>query len=544
MKIKSISTFSKISTIFIFALWSGTVWGQSDSTVNISTPYHSIVNHLKYLQEENFRPEWSARSLNGKSAPGENLEELAVKLKQVLDGQGIYVNPEELSTDSNYTDSLSESQRFYISRKLLPEVYLTKSGGKWQYSSYTVGKIRELHKNTYPFGADKLLDLLPDKSQSSQVFGIYIWQYIGLFLLIILTFVMHKLFSFSIEKLLILVLKKTGYERLADQYLLPVVRPVSVILIFPILITVIPVLQLPIKVGSFLILGLRVVWPIFGVIFFYRLVDLISAYLAKLASKTDSTLDDQLVPLLRKAAKTFVVAIGLLVILDNLEVNITGIIAGLSIGGLAFALAAQDTIKNFFGSLMVFFDRPFQVGDWITSGSVDGTVEEVGFRATRIRTFRNSVMYIPNGVITNQMIDNHGLRVYRRFFTTLTLTYDTTPELLQAFVEGLKEIVRNHSMTRKDYYEVHVNELGATSIEVMFYIFFQVPTWSDELKGRHEVILLIMKLAKELGVEFAFPTQTLHVNNLPSEVNNIEHIDADEAQKRIGLFMNEQFGKK
>lgn len=534
----------KYFMISIFLLVLTPLVAQNDSTVNLSTPYNSVVNHLKYLQDDNFNPEMSAKSLSGKEIEPKELQLLSIKLKQVYDGKGVYINPDDLPRENNYLDSLTDTRRYYPDRSKFPDIYLSKTGYSWKYSSYSVGKIAELHREAYPFGTHKILEFLPNQSQDNQLFGIYIWQYIGIFIIIILAFVLHKTFSFLIEKIVVSLLKRTGYERLADEYLLPVVRPVSVIIIFPILMVLIPILQLPIKVNSFILTGLQVVWPVFAVIFFYRLVDILSEYLARMAAKTESTLDDQLVPLLRKAGKTFVVLIGLLVILDNLDVNITGLIAGLSIGGLAFALAAQDTIKNFFGSLMVFFDRPFQVGDWITSGDVDGTVEEVGFRATRIRTFRNSVMYIPNGVITNQMIDNHGLRVYRRFYTQLTVTYDTPPDLLEAFVDGLKSIVANHPLTRKDYHEIHVNNLGASSIEIMFYIFFEVPTWSDELRGRHEVILLIMKLAEKLGVEFAFPTQTLHVNSLPeNQARNKKIKNSTELKNKVEEFLKTEFKK-
>ena len=235
----------------------------------------------------------------------------------------------------------------------------------------------------------------------------------------------------------------------------------------------------------------------------------------RLSDKTDNTLDDQLVPLVRKALRSFVVIIGALFILDNLDFNVTAFLAGLSIGGLAFALAAQDTIKNFFGSLMIFIDKPFQIGDWVTSGEIDGTVEEVGFRSTRIRTFRNSVTYVPNGKLADAVVDNHGLRQYRRFSTKLALTYDTPPHLVELFVEGLRKIVEQHPDTRKDYYEVHLNDLGAHSLDVMFYIFFAVPSWSEELKAKHEILLKVMKLADTLGVRFAFPTQTLHMESFP-----------------------------
>ena len=236
--------------------------------------------------------------------------------------------------------------------------------------------------------------------------------------------------------------------------------------------------------------------------------------------KTDTALDDQLVPLIRKVLKTFVVAIGTLFILSNLNIDIVPLLTGLSIGGLAFALAAQDTIKNFFGSLMIFIDKPFQIGDWITSGEIDGNVEEVGFRSSRIRTFRNSLMSVPNGKLADRTIDNHGLRKYRRFYTQIAVTYDTPPELLQTFIDGLVQIVMNHPHTRKDYYNIFLNDMASFSLNIMFYIFFEVPNWTEELKARHEVLMEILMLGEKLEVNFAFPTQTLHMENFPGKLSN------------------------
>ena len=222
--------------------------------------------------------------------------------------------------------------------------------------------------------------------------------------------------------------------------------------------------------------------------------------------------------------------IGLLFILNNLNVNITALLAGLSIGGLALALAAQETIKNFFGSIMIFLDRPFQIGDWISSDGIDGTVEEVGFRSTRIRTFRNSVTSVPNGRLADLTIDNHGLRMYRRFNTHIAVTYDTPPEVISTFVEGLKKIVARHPFTRKDYYEIHLHEMGNSSLNILFYIFFQVPGWTEELTCRHQILLEVLKLAESMKVRFAFPTQTLHMETFPGQPSltpeSLEDMDA------------------
>jgi MscS family membrane protein len=303
----------------------------------------------------------------------------------------------------------------------------------------------------------------------------------------------------------------------------------------------VPVLQLPVGSARYIDPLLRALLPLFGIIVFYKMADILALYLQKLASKTESTLDDQLVPLFRKTLKTFIVVIGALFILENLNVPILPLLTGLSIGGLAFALAAQDTIKNFFGSLMIFIDKPFQIGDWITSGPIDGTVEEVGFRSTRVRTFRNSVVYVPNGSLADSTIDNHGLRKYRRFYTQIAITYDTPADLIELFTEGLKKIVEKHPKTWKDFYEVHFNDMASSSLNIMFYVFFDVPTWSQELRARHEVLLEIVRLAEKLGINFAFPTQTLHIENMPGKPSlSPQYETRDELKKKLEGYFSKQ----
>jgi MscS family membrane protein len=530
-----------ILTIFILVVSVNINFGQNQVDTlayKLSTPYDAIFTHLEYLQIDDYHPAVASKALNPANQSAENLSKLAVKLKQIFDGNGIYIELDNIPREADYRDSTTNKQKYIITSKL-PDVYVEKVGNRWLYSTKTVNKIESLHQQVYPFGTDKLLDLLPPSRGGFKIFGLWGWQLLGILILVIVCVVLHKVFTLVFERIILEILMRMGYRKLAHEVIIPVAKPVSFLVIFPLLILFVPILQLPISMSHYIILALRAIWPIFAIVFFYKLVDVFCIYLFKLAEKTESTLDDQLVPLLRKVLKTFVVIVGGLFILDNLDFDITGLIAGLSIGGLAFALAAQDTIKNFFGSLMIFIDRPFQVGDWITSGDVDGTIEEVGFRSTRIRTFRNSVMYIPNGVITNQMIDNHGLRKYRRFMTNIAMTYDTPPHLIDVFVDGLKKIVDNHSKTRKDYYEIHFNDMGASSLNVLFYIFFDVPSWTDELRARHEVLLEIVKLADELGVNFAFPTQTLHVESFPEKKSNSpEYTDkSPELKKKLESFL-------
>jgi MscS family membrane protein len=483
--------------------------------MDLSTPYHTIVTHLGFLQEDNFEPEKAAQAFLHTGVSIEEAIDVAIQLKQVYDGKGIYINVEDLPTDPDYRDSLTRKHQYFL-LKDYPEIYLERKNGKWLYSRMTFDRVDEIHKHVYPFGTDKLLNLLP-KIGHRVIFGLHLWQYMAILILVLISVVVHKLLTWIFEHLIDNVLYKAGYGHLAKKYISPVARPFSYFVVFALVMVFVPLVQLPASSSRHVFVVLRASLPLFATLVFYYLVDIFCLYLTKLAERTESTLDDQLVPLVRKVLKIFVVVVGGMFVLQNLNFNITALLAGISIGGLAFALAAQDTLKNFFGSLMIFIDKPFQIGDWITSGDLDGTVEEVGFRSTRVRTFRNSVAYIPNGKLADAMVDNHGLRVYRRFSTKIAITYDTPPALIEVFIEGLNKIVEAHPLTRKDFYEIKLNDLADSSLHIMFYIFFKVPTWSEELQCRHEILLEVIKLADALGVRFAFPTQTLHMESFPEK---------------------------
>ena len=249
----------------------------------------------------------------------------------------------------------------------------------------------------------------------------------------------------------------------------------------------------------------------------FRGVDIFTDVLKRRAELTESRLDDQLVPLTNSALKIATLVIGMLFILGNLGINITSLIAGLGLGGLAVALAAQDTFRNLLGGVTIFADRPFQVGDWVVVGNIEGTVEYVGFRSARVRTFYNSVVTVPNARMVDTYVDNMGLRQWRRYKATLGVAYHTTPDQMQAFTEGIRALIRANPSMRKDYYIVEFLDFGATSLEILVYCFITAPDWNAELRTRHVVNLDIMRLAEELGVEFAFPTQTLHVASLPGQ---------------------------
>ncbi len=524
-------------TIFAYSQVPANSQQEPDPEINLSSPYGAVSTHLKYLQDDTYRPDLAAKPFLRSGISEERAEELAIKLYQYYNAKGFYIDLDQIPRSPNYFDS-TKNKAVYEIVPLHSEVFVEKVGNQWLYSNKSIAEVDRLHKETFPFGTDKLLALLPEIGQDRYL-GLYLWQLIGLLVIILVGLILHKLFTFIIEIGLFKILAKYGYTDVGRKYLLPVARPFSYFLMIAYALVFVRILQLPVESGRFIIGTLNILQPLAVTIVFYKLVDVFGSYLKIMALKTESTLDDQLVPLVRKALKFFVVIVGGLIILrEGLNVDIWPILTGLSIGGLAVALAAQDTLKNFFGSIMIFIDKPFQIGHWITSGDIDGTVEEVGFRSTRIRTFRNSLMYVPNAKLADSVVDNHGLRVYRRFFTTITVTYDTPPALVELFVEGLRTIVEKHPDTRKDTFHIYFNDLGAHSLNIMFYIFFNVPTWGEELRARHEVLIEVMKLAETLGVRFAFPTQTLHLEEVPGleSLTPIYPSDKTELRNRLEAY--------
>ncbi len=512
---------------------------QADPVADLSSPYKSIRTHLYNLQNEHYNDSLAALPFEPKRRGLEQALTIAVKLKQVLDGKGIFIYLDEIPKETNYYDSAANKASYQLTEEF-PEIHLVKrpQSDQWVFSDASVAAIEEAHSDTFRFGTGALLKFLP-KLGHKKIMGLFVFQYLAILILALLSAIIYKMFTYLSEILLRKVLMTSGFSETSHESLIPIARPVSVFIIVLLLVLFVPVLQLPPSYSHYVIMSLRVMLPLMGTIIVYRFVNVLAVYLSKLAERTDSTLDDQMVPLIRKTLKTFVVITGTLFILENLEVPILPLLTGLSIGGLAFALAAQDTIKNFFGSLMIFIDRPFQIGDWVTSGDVDGTVEEVGFRSSRVRTFRNSLMYIPNGKLADSTIDNHGLRKYRRFYTKIGITYDTPPALMETFVEGLRQIVKKHPNTNKENYHIYFNDLGASSLEILFYIFFEVPTWGEELQARHEVLLDIMKLGEKLGVNFAFPTQTLHVENFPGKPSlSPKYLSEQEMKQELDAYFS------
>jgi MscS family membrane protein len=482
--------------------------------VTLANPYNTVLVHLHYLQPESYEPAKSAQVFR-EVEDSTRAERLAIRLKQIYDGQGLYIYLNEIPTDSNYLDSAAYRNVFTPFPKQLPDVYLEKVDGQWFYSEATVQAIPRIHKQVFPFGADKILNLIPQGAQR-KVLGIMIWQWFGLFLGVGLGLLLYFVFARILNPIVGRISSSRLYPSLIPKRLIRrLARLISFWIIVRLLRSFIPVLQMPVQINSVAIAFLKLMTILIFTVIGLRVVDVIMAYVGRATQKTESKMDEQLVPLLTRALHAVIFIIAIFSILNLFKVNVTALIAGISIGGLAIALAAQDTIKNLFGSFTIFFDKPFQIGDAVSFAGVDGSVEEVGFRSTRIRTFENSLVSVPNGKIADMVIDNYGLRIYRRYKTMITIAYGTPPHLIEQFVEGLRELVAHHPATRKDGVQIYLNGMSASSLDILFYIFFEVEDWTSELKAKHELLMAILQLADKLGIRFAYPTSTVHIEEFP-----------------------------
>ena len=265
-------------------------------------------------------------------------------------------------------------------------------------------------------------------------------------------------------------------------------------------------LLLPVAVLSVVFLLSRLLFGASALLLGLRLIDVADGHYQQPKRASSSQLATLLIPVLQSALRLMIGVLVIVFVLRLMGLSPAGVLGALGLIGAAVGLAARETLANAIAAISLLYDRPFRVGDWINFDGTDATVERVGLLTTRVRTFYNSVVAIPNAKLTTTSVDNYGERKYRRLKCYLRLRYDTPPAKIDAFCEGLRELVRLHPWTRKDYYHIYLNELTPSSADVMVYVFFDVPDWATELRERHRLLIDALALARELGIELAFPT--------------------------------------
>ncbi len=256
----------------------------------------------------------------------------------------------------------------------------------------------------------------------------------------------------------------------------------------------------------------------------FRAINLLQNYLAKKARLTASRYDDSLVPLVCSALKLVAVVLGIVIFVDVFDKDWKAVLGGFGVVGIAVAIAAKDMLGNVFGSITVLADRPFEIGDWVViDDKVEGTVEHVGIRSSRLRTFHNSEIIVPNSLLTTAIVDNMGRRRYRRFKTHLQIRFDTPVDTIEDFCAGVRKLINENPYARNENAHVYVNQFSENSIDILIYVFFGCSDWNTELRERHCLLIDILKLAEQLKVGFAFPTRTIEFSK--SELNEQLAVD-------------------
>ncbi len=226
------------------------------------------------------------------------------------------------------------------------------------------------------------------------------------------------------------------------------------------------------------------------------------------------TRDETTVQAIAKVARLFFIVIGVLTVMQAFGLSLSGLLTFGGVGGLIVGLAAKDLLSNFFGGLMIYFDRPFKVGDWIRSPDrkIEGTVERIGWRMTSIRTFDKRPLYVPNSVFSNIVVENPSRMLNRRIFETIGLRYDDA-EKVPVIIDAVREMLQNHKdIDTRQTLIVNFDSFGASSLNFFIYTFTKTVNWVRYHEVKQDVLLQVMAIIKEHEADIAFPTQTLKLD--------------------------------
>jgi len=377
------------------------------------------------------------------------------------------------------------------------------------------------------------ISMLPAKHQCTAdiinyeiITGNTVWRFIMMLVILLITLAVSKIVQFSIHRFA----EKT--TRMKKESVLAItlnclVKPISVAffaaslylckmcLVFANPNAVVPVNGISMVVEKGWTQLIQAVAAIAIAYAIYSLVDVIEFYLNRWTSKTKTKLDDMLVPVIRKSIRITIAIISAIYIIDNIfHQNIRSILLGAGVGGIAIALAAKDTIANFFGSITIFADKPFQIDELVRINDYYGPIEEVGFRSTKIRTLEGHLVTIPNSIVANANIENVGQRPFIRRTSGITITYDSGSDKTQKAVDIIKDVLANVDEINQDpdhLPRVYFSDFNDCSLNI-YMSYWVVPTdYWVYMEINEKVNFEIMKRFEAEKIEFAFPTQTLYL---------------------------------
>jgi MscS family membrane protein len=336
---------------------------------------------------------------------------------------------------------------------------------------------------------------------------------IGIALVIFLVIYLFR--KFFVQKIINLLLKITDKTHIGLDNLLIMAYEKPLQLFFAALGIYLALAYLPLSVETNVLISrlyrsIVIILVSFGL---WNLVGLVCESTEETGNLAIFKIDKILLPFLSRVLKFIIVVLALSIILQEWDYDINGLIAGLGLGGLAFALAAQQTLANLFGGFVILTDKPFSLGDWILTPSVEGVVEDINFRSTKIRTFAQAVVSIPNSTLASEPITNWSRMDKRRITFMLGVNYSTPREKIEKCVTDIREMLRSHPDIHQETIFVNFDSYGESSLNIFLWFFTKTTVWEEFLQVKEDVNLKIMSILEDEGVTVALPSTSIYFEN-------------------------------
>ncbi len=352
--------------------------------------------------------------------------------------------------------------------------------------------------------------------KNNTLLGIPLYRFAGGLGVFLLFLIFRRLFTFIILKMVHKLAKMTA-TTFDDKMLEVIEGPLKFAFIILGIYFAFLIMQIRGEVFDKTMKSL-IIFEIFWI--FYNMVIVLDESIYRFAKRFGKELYREIGAFFIKSLKIFIVAIGLVSILQIWNINVSAFLASLGLGGLAFALAAKDTAANLFGGLSILADRALKIDDWIKVGDVEGTVEDIGLRTTKVRTFEKSLITVPNQIIANNPIENFSRRNIRRIKMRIGLVYSTTHEQMQNILHDIRNMLKSHpGIAKNATLLVNFDEFEDSSLSIFIYCFTNTADWAKYLEIREDINLKIIEIVLEHGSDFAFPSESIYIEKIPNEKN-------------------------
>lgn len=487
-----------------------------DDTVGFETPRSAIRGFLAATSDGDW--DGAATYLDLRDRPKTPPVMLARELKTVLDRKLVLdIDALGRTPEGEPSDNLPASRdqfgaiktatgtvKLYVERVPAPD-----GTRQWKIARATVAQIPKLYAE---FGDGPLATVLPDPFFDIRFLDVQLWQWLGLLTTLLGAAIVAFVFTWPLVRLVRFFARRAS--AVVDDQVIPViVGPLRLGLAIVLFAAVRPALRLPLAAQSVLG-GLETVAMVVAVTWLLmRLADAGRRILEQRLVARGQAPSVALIPLAERVVKVLILILAVLAALQNVGFNATGVLAGLGVGGLAVALAAQKSLENLFGGLSLIADQPVRVGDFCRFGTNTGTVEDIGLRSTRVRTLDRTLITIPNAEFATLQLENFAARDRMRLTCTLGLRYETTPDQLRFLLIELKKLLLSHPKISPDPARVRLVGFGQSSLDVELFAFVMTRDADDFLAIREDLFLRILDLVAACGTGFAFPSQTVYEAN-------------------------------